>query len=113
VKASPLKNSASVEGARLTNKQTRQRFLGLLKQKLKYKTSEKCRKNVEFDKLFKSFFPEFSRAIREAHHSMHMKRKKFERGTNVFTLPLPWRPGWRNLISGRAMGGNRLERFLG
>ena len=39
-----------------------------------------------------------------------MKRKKFERGTpNVYSLPLPWRPGWINLLSGRAMGGNRFE----
>ena len=38
---------------------------------------------------------------------MHSKRRKFERSTNVYNLPLPWRPGWRNLISGRAMGGNR------
>ena len=41
---------------------------------------------------------------------MYTKRKKFERGSpNVYSLPLPWRPGWVNLLSGRAMGGNRFE----
>ena len=45
--------------------------------------------------------------IKENYADMHSKRKKFERSTNVYNLPLPWRPGWRNLISGRAMGGNR------
>ena len=41
---------------------------------------------------------------------MYTKRKKFERGApNVYSLPLPWRPGWKNLLSGRAMGGNHFE----
>lgn len=53
---------------------------------------------------------ELSLSIREEHTDMYMKRKKFERGTpNVYSLPLPWRPGWVNLLSGRAMGGNRFE----
>ena len=50
---------------------------------------------------------EKSRWIVENYANLHTKRKKFERSTNVYNLPLPWRPGWRNLISGRAMGGNR------
>ncbi len=43
----------------------------------------------------------------EKYPSLHARRNKFERGTNVYRLPLPWRPGWRNLLSGRPMGGNR------
>ena len=50
---------------------------------------------------------EKTRWIKDNHADMHAKRKKFERSTNVYNLPLPWRPGWRNLMSGRAMGGNR------
>ena len=38
---------------------------------------------------------------------MYLKRKKFERSTPVFTYPLPWQPGWRNLLRGRPLGGNR------
>ena len=42
---------------------------------------------------------------------MYAKRHKFEKTSNpsVFNLPLPWTPGWRNLISGRPMGGNAFE----
>ena len=48
--------------------------------------------------------------IRTEHVELYTKRKKFERGTpNVYSLPLPWRPGWVNLLSGRAMGGNRFQ----
>ena len=61
-----------------------------------------------FEAPSKSFrFAEFSRTIREDFAPLHIRRKKFERSTNVFSLPLPWRPGWRNLVMGRAMGGNR------
>merc|ERR1712223_1888319 len=53
---------------------------------------------------------EMSQSIKVEHSKMYTKRMKFERGTpNVYSLPLPWRPGWVNLLSGRAMGGNRFE----
>lgn len=32
------------------------------------------------------------------------RRKKFERSTPVFSYPLPWTPGWRNLLRGRPLG---------
>merc|ERR1719495_392838 len=48
-----------------------------------------------------------SREIREEHEGLYLKRKKFERSTPVFSYPLPWQPGWRNLIRGRPLGGNR------
>ena len=48
-----------------------------------------------------------SREIREDHEQLYLKRKKFERSTPVFTYPLPWQPGWRNLLRGRPLGGNR------
>ena len=51
-----------------------------------------------------------SQNIKTEHAELYNKRKKFERGSpNVYSLPLPWRPGWVNLLSGRAMGGNRFE----
>ena len=53
---------------------------------------------------------DMSQAIKLEHPKMYTKRMKFERGNpNVYSLPLPWRPGWVNLLSGRAMGGNRFE----
>ena len=33
-----------------------------------------------------------------------LRRKKFERSTPVFSYPLPWTPGWRNLLRGRPLG---------
>ena len=51
-----------------------------------------------------------AKEIRENHHGLYMKRKKFERSTPVFQYPLPWQPGWRNLLSGRPLGGNNLLR---
>ena len=55
-------------------------------------------------------FAEMSQSIKFDHSKMYTKRMKFERGSpNVYSLPLPWRPGWVNLLSGRAMGGNRFE----
>ena len=48
-----------------------------------------------------------SREIREDHEQLYLKRKKFERSTPVFSYPLPWQPGWRNLLRGRPLGGNR------
>ena len=48
--------------------------------------------------------------IRADHPELYMKRKKFERSTPVFQYPLPWQPGWRNLLRGRPLGGNRLLR---
>ena len=51
-----------------------------------------------------------SQNIKTEHSDLYSKRKNFERGSpNVYSLPLPWRPGWVNLLSGRAMGGNRFE----
>ena len=41
-----------------------------------------------------------SKEIRENHQSLYVKRKKFERSTPVFQYPLPWQPGWRNLLRG-------------
>jgi len=51
-----------------------------------------------------------AREIRENQAELYMKRKKFERSTPVFQYPLPWQPGWRNLLRGRPLGGNRLLR---
>ena len=51
-----------------------------------------------------------SREIREDYEMLYLKRKKFERGTPVFQYPLPWQPGWRNLLRGRPLGGNRFLR---
>jgi len=62
-----------------------------------------CRTRIAYCDLDR----EKTRLIKENYADLHSKRKKFERSTNVYNLPLPWRPGWRNLISGRAMGGNR------
>ena len=47
-------------------------------------------------------------SIRESYSELYKKRKTSEKSTNVYQLPLPWRPGWRNLVSGRALGGNPL-----
>lgn len=47
-------------------------------------------------------------SIRESYSELYKKRKTSEKSTNVYELPLPWRPGWRNLVSGRALGGNPL-----
>ena len=53
---------------------------------------------------------EMSANIKTEHKELFSKRRKFERGNpNVYSLPLPWRPGWVNLLSGRAMGGNRFQ----
>ena len=51
-----------------------------------------------------------SKEIRENYQTMYSKRKKFERSTPVFQYPLPWQPGWRNLLRGRPLGGNSLQR---
>lgn len=37
---------------------------------------------------------------------MYQKRLKAEKRSDVYEMPLPWRPGWRNLITGRPFGGN-------
>ena len=50
--------------------------------------------------------PELAMSIRESYPDLYKKRKTAEKSTNVYNLPLPWRPGWRNLVSGRALGGN-------
>jgi len=62
-----------------------------------------CRTKIGFCKHLAAT----SREIREEHESLYLKRKKFERSTPVFSYPLPWQPGWRNLIRGRPLGGNR------
>jgi len=51
---------------------------------------------------------ELAMSIRESYSELYKKRKTSEKSTNVYELPLPWRPGWRNLVSGRALGGNPL-----
>jgi len=62
-----------------------------------------CRTKIGFCKHLAAT----SREIREEHEGLYLKRKKFERSTPVFSYPLPWQPGWRNLIRGRPLGGNR------
>merc|ERR1719209_2579885 len=62
-----------------------------------------CRTKIGFCKHLAAT----SREIREEHEQLYLKRKKFERSTPVFTYPLPWQPGWRNLLRGRPLGGNR------
>lgn len=51
-----------------------------------------------------------STEIRDSHQSLYVKRKKFERSTPVYQYPLPWQPGWRNLLRGRPLGGNNIAR---
>jgi len=62
-----------------------------------------CRTKIGFCKHLAAT----SREIREEHEALYLKRKKFERSTPVFSYPLPWQPGWRNLLRGRPLGGNR------
>ena len=50
--------------------------------------------------------PDLAMSIRESYPDLYKKRKTSEKSTNVYNLPLPWRPGWRNLVSGRGLGGN-------
>ena len=69
-------------------------------------TCPMCRTKIFFCKHKK----EMAKDIRENHQSLYMKRKKFERTTPVFQYPLPWQPGWRNLLRGRPLGGNTLVR---
>ena len=52
------------------------------------------------------FFLELSVSIRESYPELYKKRRTAEKSTNVYEMPLPWRPGWRNLVSGRGLGGN-------
>jgi len=63
-----------------------------------------CRTRIRFCKHLAAT----SREIREDHEALYLRRKKFERSTPVYSYPLPWTPGWRNLIRGRPLGGNRL-----
>jgi len=62
-----------------------------------------CRTKIGFCKHLAAT----SREIREEYEGLYLKRKKFERSTPVFSYPLPWQPGWRNLLRGRPLGGNR------
>jgi len=62
-----------------------------------------CRTKIGFCKHLAAT----AREIREQHEGLYLKRKKFERSTPVFSYPLPWQPGWRNLLRGRPLGGNR------
>jgi len=63
-----------------------------------------CRTRIRFCKHIAAT----SREIRENHEAIYLRRKKFERSTPVYSYPLPWTPGWRNLLRGRPLGGNRL-----
>jgi hypothetical protein len=63
-----------------------------------------CRAKIRFCKHLAAT----SREIREQHEAMYLRRKKFERSTPVFSYPLPWTPGWRNLLRGRPLGGNTI-----
>ena len=56
------------------------------------------------------FVQTMSKEIRASHQGLYIKRKKFERSTPVYQYPLPWQPGWRNLLRGRPLGGNNLAR---
>ena len=51
---------------------------------------------------------ELALSIKESYPDLYQKRRTSEKRTNVYEMPLPWRPGWRNLVSGRALGGNRM-----
>ena len=61
-----------------------------------------CRQRIVYCEIQ----PELAMSIRESYPDLYKKRKTAEKSTNVYNLPLPWRPGWRNLVSGRALGGN-------
>jgi len=63
-----------------------------------------CRSRIRFCKHLAAT----SREIREQHEAIYLRRKKFERSTPVFSYPLPWTPGWRNLLRGRPLGGNTI-----
>ena len=54
---------------------------------------------------------ELTSRIKASYPEMAERRRKFEKSSNpsVFNMPLPWTPGWRNLFSGRPMGGNAFE----
>jgi len=65
-----------------------------------------CRQRI----LFCDLQSDLTKTIKLQFPEMYEKRKKFERtNPSVYNMPLPWRPGWRNLISGRPMGGNAFE----
>ena len=61
-----------------------------------------CRQRIVYCEIQ----PELAMSIRESYPDLYKKRRTAEKSTNVYNLPLPWRPGWRNLVSGRALGGN-------
>jgi len=65
-----------------------------------------CRQKIFFCKHQATM----SKEIRASHQGLYIKRKKFERSTPVYQYPLPWQPGWRNLLRGRPLGGNNLAR---
>ena len=57
-----------------------------------------------------SLSPDLGENIKHQFSDLYNKRKTFERSSpNIYTLPLPWRPGWRNLMSGRPLGGNHFD----
>ena len=60
------------------------------------------------DSIDSIYFSELAVSIRESYPDLYKKRRTTEKSTNVYEMPLPWRPGWRNLVSGRALGGNPL-----
>lgn len=73
-------------------------------------TCPMCRQRI----LFCDLQSDLSKTIKLQFPEMYEKRKKFERSSangnlSVYNMPLPWRPGWRNLISGRPMGGNAFD----
>ncbi len=63
---------------------------------------------IDFRNNILNLSEELALSIKESYSELYKKRKTTEKGTNVYEMPLPWRPGWRNLVSGRALGGNRM-----
>ena len=47
-------------------------------------------------------------SIRESYPDIYHRRQTSEKTTNVYQMQLPWRPGWRTLVTGHGLGGNTL-----
>ena len=54
------------------------------------------------------FFSELAVSIRESYPEIYHRRLTSEKSTNVYQMQLPWRPGWRTLVTGHGFGGNTL-----
>jgi len=51
---------------------------------------------------------ELAISIRESYPDIYHRRQTSEKTTNVYQMQLPWRPGWRTLVTGHGLGGNTL-----